>query len=74
MNLTETFVSKQKELRGAQLRGFMQTGNSNQLLLLFEKDDQLIGLNITEQTNGDNVSVSTDVDLVTMLGESQSLY
>lgn len=74
MNLTETFVSKQKELRGAQLRGFMQTGNSNQLLLLFEKDDQLIGLNITEQTNGDNVSVATDIDLVTMLGESQSIY
>ncbi len=74
MNLTETFVNKQKDLRGASLRGFMQTGNENQLLLLFEKDDQLIGLNITEQTNGDGVSVSTDVDLVRMLGENESIY
>ncbi|MCK4856387.1 MAG: hypothetical protein KAT58_00300 [candidate division Zixibacteria bacterium] len=71
MNLTEAFVSRQKEIRGASLRGFMQTGNSDQLLLLFEKGDQLIGLNITERKNGDNVSVSTDIDLCQMIGDSE---
>jgi hypothetical protein len=69
MNLTETFISKQKELRGASLRGFMQTGNSDQLLLLFEKDNQLIGMNITERKNGDDVSVSTDIDFWHMIGD-----
>ena len=70
MNLTETFISKQKELRGATLRGFMQTGNSDQLLLLFEKGDQLVGLNVTERKNGDGVSVSTDIDFWDMIGEA----
>lgn len=74
MNLTEAFVSKQKELRGASLRGFMQTGQSDQLLLLFEKDNQLIGLNITERKNGDGVSVGTDIDFWHMLGELESGY
>lgn len=69
MNLTEAFISKQKELRGASLRGFMQTGNSDQLLLLFEKDNELIGMNITERKNGDDVSVSTDIDFWHMIGD-----
>lgn len=71
MNLTEAFTSKQRELRGASLRGFMQTGNSDQLLLLFEKDDKLIGMNITERKNGDDVSVGTDIDMWYMLGDSE---
>jgi hypothetical protein len=74
MNLTETFLDKQKELRGAQLRGFMQTGDSGQLLLIFEKGDKLMGLNISERSNSDNVSISTDVDLIQMLGETESPY
>ena len=72
MNLTETFISKQKELRGASLRGFMQTGDSDQLLLLFEKDNQLIGMNITERKNGDDVSVGTEIDFWHMIGDADS--
>lgn len=67
MNLTETFISKQSELRGAELKGFMQPGNNNQLLLLFEKDGRLMALNITEHRNGDNSVVDTELDYYEML-------
>jgi len=70
MNLTEAFIGRQKELRGASLRGFMQTGNTDQLLLLFEKDDKLIGLNITERKNGDDIPLGIDIDLCEMLGDN----
>ena len=68
MNLTETFISKQSELRGAELKGFMQPGNNNQLLLLFEKDGRLMALNITEHRNGDNSVLDTELDYCEMLG------
>lgn len=68
MNLSETFISKQNELRGAELKGFMQPGNSNQLLLLFEKDGKLMALNITEHRNGDNSVIDTELDYYEMLG------
>jgi hypothetical protein len=76
MNLTETFTSKQKELRGASLRGFMQSGDSGQLMLIFEKDEELIGMNIVEKKNGDGVSVGTDIDMWYMVDDEQasSLY
>ena len=67
MNLSETFISKQNELRGAELKGFMQAGNSNQLLLLFEKDGKLMALNITEHRNGDNSVIDTELDYYEML-------
>ncbi len=67
MNLTEKFISKQSDLRGAELKGFMQPGNNNQLLLLFEKDGRLMALNITEHRNGDNSVVDTELDYYEML-------
>ncbi len=67
MNLTETFISKQTELRGAELKGFMQPGNNNQLLLLFEKNGKLMALNITEHRNGDNSVIDTELDYYEML-------
>ncbi len=69
MKLTETFVSKQGDLRGAELKGFMQPGNDDQLLLLFEKDGKLMALNISEHRNGDNMTMGTELDYFEMLGE-----
>ena len=68
MKLSEMFISKQGELRGAELKGFMQPGNSDQLLLLFEKDNRLMALNITERRNGDNVVLDTVLDYCEMIG------
>lgn len=68
MKLSETFVSKQSELRGAELKGFMQPGNTDQLLLLFEKDGRLMALNITEHRNGDNSILDTELDFCEMIG------
>ncbi len=68
MKLSETFISKQNELRGAELKGFMQPGNTDQLLLLFEKDGRLMALNITEHRNGDNSILATELDFCEMLG------
>ena len=68
MKLSETFISKQNELRGAELKGFMQPGNTDQLLLLFEKDGRLMALNITEHRNGDDSILSTELDYCEMLG------
>ena len=68
MKLSEVFISKQGELRGAELKGFMQPGNSDQLMLLFEKDNRLMALNITERKNGDNVVLGTELDYCEMLG------
>ncbi len=68
MKLSEMFISKQNELRGAELKGFMQPGNADQLLLLFEKDGRLMALNITEHRNGDNSVLDTELDYCEMLG------
>lgn len=68
MNLSEAFISKQNELRGAELKGFMQPGNNNQLLLLFEKNGKLMALNITEHRNGDEMVLATELDFCEMLG------
>jgi hypothetical protein len=68
MKLSEVFISKQGELRGAELKGFMQPGgNSGQLLLLFEKNNRLMALNISERKNGDNYTLETELDLYDML-------
>jgi hypothetical protein len=67
MKLSEVFISKQSELRGAELKGFMQPGNSGQLLLLFEKNNRLMALNISERKNGDNYTLETELDLYDML-------
>ena len=61
------FVSKQGELRGAELKGFMQPGNSDQLLLLFEKNNKLMALNISERKNGDSLELETELDFYEML-------
>jgi hypothetical protein len=68
MKLSEVFISRQGELRGAELKGFMQPGNSDQLLLLFEKDSRLMALNITERKNGDSFVLETELDFCEMLG------
>jgi hypothetical protein len=68
MKLSEVFISKQGELRGAELKGFMQPGNSDQLLLIFEKDNRLMALNISERKNGDNFILETELDFCEMLG------
>lgn len=68
MKLTETFISKQGDLRGAELKGFMQPGNSDQLLLLFEKEGKLMALNISEMRNGDNTLLQTQLDFCEMIG------
>jgi hypothetical protein len=67
MKLSEVFINRQGELRGAELKGFMQPGNSDQILLLFEKNDKLMALNISERKNGDNLSLGTELDLYEML-------
>ncbi len=67
MKMTDSFLSKQGELRGAELKGFMQPGNANQLLLLFEKDGKLMALNIAELRNGDNSVLDTELDYFEML-------
>jgi hypothetical protein len=67
MKLSEVFISKQVELRGAELKGFMQPGNSGQLLLLFEKNNRLMALNISERKNGDNYTLETELDLYDMM-------
>ena len=68
MKLSEMFVSRQGDLRGAELKGFMQPGNSDQILLLFEKDNRLMALNITERRNGDNMTLDTVLDFCEMIG------
>lgn len=67
MKLSEMFVSKQGELRGAELKGFMQPGNSDQILLLFEKNNKLMALNISERKNGDSLMLETELDFYEML-------
>ena len=68
MKLSEVFINQQGDLRGAELKGFMQPGNSDQLLLLFEKDNRLMALNISERKNGDNFTLETELDFYEMLG------
>ncbi len=68
MKLSEVFINKQGELRGAELKGFMQPGNSDQILLLFEKNNKLMALNIAEHRNGDDLVLETELDFYEMLG------